>query len=90
MVVCCGQDKDKLPAPLQTLDLGSAFKGGVREGGISSPSNTDRIIQHTVGITSSPGSWLFSRQCPHPAPYPRLCIIARAEYQWETVQDNRV
>ena len=37
-----GQDKDKLPAPLKTLDLGSAFKAGVREGEMWSPSNTDR------------------------------------------------
>ena len=50
------QDKDKLPAPLKTLDLRSNFKSGIREGDeVPSPSNTDRIIQQTVGITSSPG-----------------------------------
>ena len=50
------QDKDKLPAPLKSLDLRSVFKSGIKEGEeANSPSQTDRIIQQTVGITSSPG-----------------------------------
>lgn len=51
------QDKDKLPAPLKALDVRSIFKSGIKEGEeLNSQSQTDRIIQHTVGITSSPGS----------------------------------
>ena len=53
----CVQDKDKLPAPLKALDVRSIFKSGIKEGEeVNSPSQTDRIIQHTVGITSSPAS----------------------------------
>jgi hypothetical protein len=47
------QDKDKLPAPLKALDVRSIFKSGIKEG---EEVNSDRIIQHTVGITSSPCS----------------------------------
>jgi len=50
----CVQDKDKLPAPLKSMDLRAGFKGGIRE---ESPSDvdTDRIIHQTVGITASHG-----------------------------------
>ena len=49
------QDKDKLPAPLKSLDLRSGFKSGIREDDAPS-ENSDRIIQQTVGITASPGA----------------------------------
>jgi hypothetical protein len=49
----CVQDKDKLPAPLKSLDLRSGFKSGIREDDTPS-ENSDRIIQQTVGITASP------------------------------------
>jgi hypothetical protein len=50
----CVQDKDKLPAPLKSMDLRSGYKG-MGDDNVPSPSNTDRIIQQTVGITASPG-----------------------------------
>ena len=46
------QDKDKLPAPLKNMDFRPGFEAGYRE--VEASDNTDRIIQQTVGLTSTP------------------------------------
>lgn len=46
------QDKDKLPAPLKSMDLRSGFKGGIREDDVPSSTNMNSILEASSEISS--------------------------------------